>query len=683
MKKYKFNIYNLDCANCAIKLEEQLNKDEKLNNVSINFTTGKISFESSSEIKVEYLNDKIKKIEPDAYVSTLEKESPHTFSLSILIIAICIGLIGYYAKIPSIYKQIFLITSYILLLYKTFINAVKLLIKSKTLNENALITISCIGAYLVGEQLEGMMVIALYTIGKILENKAISNSKNSIKDLINLKENHANIKIDNKIKKIKVEEVKIGDTLIIKKGELVPVDGEVIKGTTSINSSALTGESEQITIKEKDKVLSGYINLENVIEIMATATFENSIVAQILELTQNATDKKTKTETFISKASKIYTPIILALSIIISLILPLISNVTYQESIYRGLTFLVISCPCAIAISVPLAYFIGIGTSSRNGILIKGSNYLDALSNIKEIIFDKTGTLTTGTFNVSNIEIYDNKYSKDEIIDILAKGETFSDHPIAKSILKLKNEKIDNADVTNYKDIEGQGISYTIDKKRIKVGNKDICNCSKEATLHLNIDNKHIASITIDDGIKKDAQDTLQTLKKQNIKIYMFTGDKKEVAIAIGKTLKIDQVEYEMLPTDKYYNYEKIKKENIILAFVGDGINDAPVLKRADLGISMGGIGSEAAIEASDVVIMNDDLSKIPLAITISKYTKKIIKQNLIFAILTKITILILSIFGLTNMWLAVLADTGVTLITIINSIRISKKFKINNTFKH
>ena len=438
MKKYKFNIYNLDCANCAIKLEEQLNKDEKLNNVSVNFTTGKISFESSSEIKVEYLNDKIKKIEPDAYISTLEKENPHTFSLSILIIAICIGLIGYYTKMPSIYKHILLITSYILLLYKTFINAVKLLIKSKTLNENALITISCIGAYLVGEQLEGMMVIALYTIGKILENKAISNSKNSIKDLINLKQNYANIKIDNKIKKIKVEEVKIGDTLIIKKGEFVPVDGEVIKGTTSVNSSALTGESEQITIKEKDKVLSGYINLENVIEIMATATFENSIVAQILELTQNATDKKTKTETIVSKVSRIYTPIVLTLSIIISLTLPLISNTTYQESIYRGLTFLVISCPCAIAISVPLAYFIGIGTSSRNGILIKGSNYLDALSNIKEIIFDKTGTLTTGTFNVNDIKIYDNKYSKDEIIDILAKGETFSNHPIAKSILKLK-----------------------------------------------------------------------------------------------------------------------------------------------------------------------------------------------------------------------------------------------------
>jgi Cd2+/Zn2+-exporting ATPase len=355
--------------------------------------------------------------------------------------------------------------------------------------------------------------------------------------------------------------------------------------------------------------------------------------------------------------------------------MPILTDVSFKTSLYRALTFLVISCPCAIAISVPLSYFTGIGVASKKGILIKGSNYLDNLSNAKNIIFDKTGTLTNGSFMVMNLEILDDKYTKHEIIDILIKGESFSNHPIAKSIMRLSDEKIDNSDVINFKEIEGKGISYTLNGDKIVIGNKKVCNCDIDAYLHLNINGKHVASVSINDGIKENAKATIDKIKNYGIKTYMFTGDKKEVALDIGKKLEIDEIHFEMLPTDKFSNFESVSQSGISI-FVGDGINDAPVLRRADIGISMGGVGSSSAIEASDVVLMNDDLEKIPQAIDISCYTSHIIKENLIFAIAVKLIILLLSLFGLANMWMAVFADTGVTLLTIINTLRIIKKFK-------
>jgi len=479
----------------------------------------------------------------------------------------------------------------------------------------------------------------------------------------------------NKVIKVDVEDIKVNDVLVVKKGERIPVDGIVLNGDSFLDTSALTGESELVTIKNGDTVLSGSVNTGDIIEIKATRLFENSTVSKILDLLDEATDKKAKTETIVSKISKIYTPIIMILAIMVIVLLPFAFDITHKESLYRGLTFLVISCPCAIAISVPLSYFTGIGVASKKGILIKGSNYLDNLSSAKNIIFDKTGTLTDGTFTVTNIEIFGNDYTKDEIIDILVKGESFSNHPIAKSFLKLKEEKIDNSDISRFKEVDGKGISYIMNNKKIKVGNKLMCGCDKDSELHLNIDGKHIASISINDGIKENAKETINRLKKYGIKTYMFTGDKKEVALNIGKKLDIDEIKYEMLPTDKFKSFEHVSNNKLTI-FVGDGINDAPVLKRADIGISMGGVGSQSAIEASDIVLMSDDLIKIPQAINISHYTKKIIKQNLIFAITVKITILLLSIFGFANMWLAVFADTGVTLITILNTLRIMKKFK-------
>ena len=678
MKKYKYNINNLDCANCAREVEENLNKNKNFKNVIVNFNTKKLIYESNKEFNLEELNKLVKEVEPDAFITDEEVNIKKEYHFSILVIAVIIGLIGYFVKMPTYLKWILYVISYSMLLYRCIINSLKLLIKSKTINENLLITVSCLGALSLGNVLEGIMVITLYTIGKILEEKAINNSRNSIKDLMDLTDKTVNIKVGKEVKNILVEDVKVGDILLVKKGEKIGVDGIIKSGTSSIDSSMLTGESEPVFIKEGDKVLSGSINLGDVILVRATSTFEDSTVSKILEMLESATDKKTKTETIVSKGSKIYTPVVLVLSILVMIVLPLF-GVNLSSSIYRGLTFLVISCPCAIAISVPLSYFTGIGVCSKNGILVKGSNYLDSLSSAKNIIFDKTGTLTNGTFKVTGIDIKDeektDEYNKDDIMEILLMGESLSDHPIAKSIMSTSGKFVDNSRVENYKEISGKGITFVLDGKQVSIGNNKIDECTETASIHMHINGKHVASIFINDGIKENTSSVIKSLQKNDIKTYMFTGDKKNVALEIGGMLGIDEIKYEMLPTDKFKAYESVEKSGLTI-FVGDGINDAPVLKRSSVGISMGSVGSDQAIEASDIVILNDDLEKIPLGISISKYTKHIIKENLIFAIGVKAVILVLSVLGLASMWLAVFADTGVTLLTILNTLRIIKKFK-------
>lgn len=678
MKKYKYNINNLDCANCAREVLESLNENKDFKNVIVNFNTKKLIYESDKEFTLPELNKLVKEVEPDAFITDEEVNIKKEYHFSILVVGVIIGLIGYFVKMPIYLKWILYVISYSMLLYRCIINSLKLLIKSKTINENLLITVSCLGALALKNVLEGIMVITLYTIGKILEEKAINNSRNSIKDLMDLTDKTANIKVGKEVKNILVEDVKVGDILLVKKGEKIGVDGIIKSGTSSIDSSMLTGESEPVFIKEGDKVLSGSINLGDVILVRATSTFEDSTVSKILEMLESATDKKTKTETIVSKGSKIYTPVVLVLSILVMIVLPLF-GVNLSSSIYRGLTFLVISCPCAIAISVPLSYFTGIGVCSKNGILVKGSNYLDSLSSAKNIIFDKTGTLTNGTFKVTGIDIKDeektDEYNKDDIMEILLMGESLSDHPIAKSIMSTSGKFVDNSRVENYKEISGKGITFVLDGKQVSIGNNKIDECTETASIHMHINGKHVASIFINDGIKENTSSVIKSLQKNDIKTYMFTGDKKNVALEIGGMLGIDEIKYEMLPTDKFKAYESVEKSGLTI-FVGDGINDTPVLKRSSVGISMGSVGSDQAIEASDIVILNDDLEKIPLGISISKYTKHIIKENLIFAIGVKAVILVLSVLGLASMWLAVFADTGVTLLTILNTLRIIKKFK-------
>ena len=679
LKKYKYRLNNLDCANCANKIEERLKKENNLSDVVVNFSSLTLSFMSNDDIKIEDISDIVTKIEPEVVVTKIDeevKETKKNYNIIRLIIGVIIALLGLYVNFDNeIINKILIIASYVILLYRTFKVAVKMLIKSHTINENALITISAIGAYFVDKQMEGLMVIILYEIGKILEEKAVNNSRNSIKDLMNIKQDFANKVVGDKTKVINVEDVKINDILIIKKGEKIPVDGIVIEGETKLNLFSLTGESDLVNKKENDEVLSGSINEGKVIKIKATKLFNDSTVSKILSLIEDATDKKSKTETFVAKMAKYYTPIVLIISVITFICFILFTDLTTYESIYRALVFLVISCPCAIAISVPLSYFTGIGVSSKNGILVKGSNYLDLLSRVNKIVFDKTGTLTSGAFIVTSFNLLDSSYSEDYILKLYALGENLSNHPIAKSIMNYVNIDV-NEKVKNHKEIEGLGVSYIYDDKKIKIGNNKMFDIKDDGSLniYLSIDDKIVSSLTINDGIKEGVENTLNELSKKGIETYMFTGDSKENALSISEKLNIDKVYYELLPTKKYEKLEELLNYKDVVAFIGDGINDAPSLKRADIGISMGSIGSSSAIEASDIVIMDDDISKINKAISISNKVKRIIKENLVFSIGVKILILVLSAIGIANMWQAVFADVGVTIISILNTLRIMKK---------
>lgn len=679
LKKYKYRLNNLDCANCANKIEERLKKENNLSDVVVNFSSLTLSFMSNDDIKIEDISDIVTKIEPEVVVTKIDEEAKETkknYNLIRLIIGVIIALLGLYVNFNNeIINKILIIASYVILLYRTLKIAVKMLIKSHTINENALITISSIGAYFVDKQMEGLMVIILYEIGKILEEKAVNNSRNSIKDLMNIKQDFANKVVGDKTEVINVEDVKINDILIIKKGEKIPVDGIVVEGETKLNLFSLTGESDLVNKKENDEVLSGSINEGKVIKIKATKLFNDSTVSKILSLIEDATDKKSKTETFVAKMAKYYTPIVLIISLVTFIYFILFTDLTTYESIYRALVFLVISCPCAIAISVPLSYFTGIGVSSKNGILVKGSNYLDLLSRVNKIVFDKTGTLTSGAFKVTSFNLLDSSYSEDYILKLYALGENLSNHPIAKSIMNYVNIDV-NEKVKNHKEIEGLGVSYTYDDKKIKIGNNKMFNLKDDGSLniYLSIDDKIVSSLTINDGIKEGVENTLNELSKKGIETYMFTGDSKENALSISEKLNIDKVYYELLPTEKYEKLEELLNDKDVVAFIGDGINDAPSLKRADIGISMGSIGSSSAIEASDIVIMDDDISKINKAISISNKVKRIIKENLVFSIGVKILILVLSAIGIANMWQAVFADVGVTIISILNTLRIMKK---------
>ena len=689
MKNFRYTLKGLDCANCAQKIEDKIAQTEGYEQVSVNFSTCKLSFKIEKQNNVkEEITKIIKSLEPE--VEVLDEENiaeEHTernnADILRLILGIIIYALGIYLPLGKTFMICATIISLVILLSRTAKKAFIQITKNKVLDENTLIPISVIGACLVNKTMEGIMVIVLYEIGKILEARAVSKTRKSISDLMDIKPEYANLKNGEEIKQVNPEEVKIGDIILVKTGEKIPLDGIVINGSAEIDNSALTGESALIKVEEKSKVLSGGINVQGLIEIKVEKTYENSTVSQILNLVENATDKKAKTETFVAKAAKIYTPIVLGLALIVAIFMPMLyENVTYSQSIYKALIFLVISCPCSIAISVPLSYFSGIGKASKRGILIKGSDYLDGLKDIKQIIFDKTGTITTGNFLVSEINSLDDNYNKDEILNYFAMGEKFSNHPIAKSILKEAKDEIDTSEVEKFEEISGKGLKYQYQGKDIQIGNANLVGLNdtlKEnegTTLYLKIENKVVGSITLVDEIKKDAKSTIKTLSKIGIKTKMLTGDKKEIADKIAKKVGINEVKAEMLPQNKYAELEKIleqRSEKDKVAYVGDGINDSPVLARADIGISMGGIGSSSAIEASDVVIMTDELEKITEAINISKKTNKIIKQNLTFAIGVKLLILVLSLFGIADMWEAVFADVGTTLITIFNTIRILK----------
>ena len=653
MKKYEFEIAGLDCATCANEIQEGLNKNPEIKNANVNFAKMKLTYETDTLSKEE-IEKIVQSIEPEVELLEVnskskdlknekaQKENRKKLWLHILrlVIGAIVAGVGLYIPMPKVASTIFIVLGYAVLLFKTVKNAVKLLFKSKTINENLLITISCIGAYLVGKSSEGLMVIILYEIGKILEEKAINKTIKSISDLMDIKPEYANLKKGDEIEIVEPSEVKVGDIVVAKQGEKIPLDGVVVKGTASLNTASLTGESKPQDVDENDIVLSGSIVLEGLLEIKVTEKYENSTVSKILELVENATDKKAKTETFVNKAAKIYTPIVIGIAILVGIFLPLISNVTYggeNGSIYRALIFLVISCPCAIAISVPLCYFSGIGKSSKEGILIKGSDYLDELKDVKEIVFDKTGTLTKGQFGISKIEVYSDKYVENDVLKYVVWGESYSNHPIAKSIVR-NAKNVETKKIENYEEITGKGIKYSINGKTVLVGNSSLVGKEDEVAestkIYLKIDDELVGAILLKDEAKHGTKEAIQALNSRGIVTKMFTGDNKKAAKQIAEELGISEFAAEMLPDQKYSELEKelekYKGTNGKVAFVGDGINDSPVLARADVGISMGGVGSGSAIEASDIVVMTDSIDRIDCAIDISKKTSKIIKQNLI-----------------------------------------------------
>ena len=675
--KYKYNIKDLDCANCAKKIEETLNKDKNIKSASVNFAKQTVTVETNISDPFNYVKDIVEKIEPDVILSKEEIKETKNKDIYRILLGAFLGILGIIIKNPKYLSMILILLAYIILLYRTLTTAIKQL-RNKTINENFLVTISTIGAYLLGETHEGLMVIFLYEIGKMLESKAINKSRNSVAELMNIKEETSNLKDNNKIKVVPTTEIKVGDIIVVKEGERVPLDGIVVKGETMLDTSALTGESLPVSVSTGDNVLSGSINKGCILEIKVSSIYKDSTVNKILELVENATERKTKVETIVSKYSSKYTIGVIIIAILTALFLPLFTNMTYTDSIYKGLTILVISCPCAIAISIPLSYFSGIGAASKEGILIKGSNYLDSIKDIKEIVFDKTGTITTGEFYISKINIHDKKYTEDQIMEIFAGGESLSNHPIAKSALKNYTKEINHEDIKDYKEVSGKGIEFTYKKDKVRIGNAKFCkNKEENSNIYLMINNSIVADLEIKDEIKKDVVNTMQELKNMNINIHMFTGDTKEKATEIAQQVGIDNINYSMLPSDKYTYLEEIikkKTEKSIVSFVGDGINDAPVLKLSDLGISMGSLGTDSAIEASDVVIMNDNLEKIVTAINISKKTNKIIKENLIFALGVKLLVLVLTLIGLSTMLEAVFADVGVTVLCILNTLRLLKK---------
>ena len=574
------------------------------------------------------------------------------------------------------------IISYIIVGEDVVKRAVKNIFKGQVFDENFLMSIATIGAFFIGEYPEGVAVMLFYQVGELFQSYAVGKSRKSIASLMDIRPDYANVKKGDELVKVDPDEVQIGDIIVIKAGEKIPLDGKVIEGSSMIDTSALTGESVPREVEVGSDILSGCININGVITAEVAKEFGESTVSKILDLVENASSKKSNSEQFITKFARYYTPVVVIIAVFLAIIPPLvIDGATFSDWIYRALAFLVVSCPCALVISIPLSFFGGIGGASKKGVLVKGSNYLEALAETEIVVFDKTGTLTKGVFNVQ--EIHPEGVSKEELLELTAHAENYSNHPISLSLKRAYSKEIDNGRISDVEEISGHGVIATVDGKKVMAGNiklmkmMDIPYFKGEligTIVHVAVNNKYIGYIVIADEVKEDSAQAIKELKAANIKqTVMLTGDNKSIGSKVAKELGLDKVYAELLPADKVEKLEELfsqKSKKGKLAFVGDGINDAPVLARADIGIAMGGLGSDAAIEAADVVIMTDEPSKIATTMKISKKTLKIAHQNIVFAIGIKIIVLILSAFGITTMWAAIFADVGVTIIAVLNAFR-------------
>ena len=603
-----------------------------------------------------------------------------------LIIGIVLYGVGILFEEVNIVGPILFIISYLLIGGEILLIAIKNIKRGEIFDENFLMAIATLGAFAIGEYAEAVAVMLFYQIGELFQSYAVNKSRKSITSLMDIKAEYANVLVNEKEVKLSPEEVKVSDIIIIKPGERVPLDGIVISGESFVDTSALTGESVPRKLKENDEILAGCILSNGVLKVKVTKEFSESTVARILELVENASNKKAPTEKFITKFARYYTPVVVFSALALAIIPPIIiEGATFSEWIYRALVFLVVSCPCALVVSIPLALFAGIGGASKKGVLVKGGNYLEALKDTKTVVFDKTGTLTKGIFKVTEVNIVDENINKDEFVKLTAIAESMSNHPIAKSIMNEYGKEINSKDLENYEEISGHGIKAKINGKEVLAGNEKLMkkfniefknNNSIGTVVHVAIDSSYKGSIVISDEIKEESKLAIEGLKKIGIEnIVMLTGDNKSSATKVAEVLGLDKVYYELLPEDKVNKLEEIMNSNKDgkVIFVGDGINDAPVLARADIGIAMGGIGSDAAIEAADVVLMKDDPKSIIDAVLGARKTNKILWQNIVFSLGVKFIVLILGAFGIANMWSAVFADVGVTVIAVINSTRCLK----------
>ena len=705
------SIEGLDCPNCAAKVERKINTLEGIKEATVDFLGKKIvvlADEISENELVELIQTEVDKIEDGVKVfvpkvqageSSSEEEDTGKIKKKLLIGGILFVLGIFVPKTLFIPKLAVFLVSYLVIGGDVLLSAFKNILNGQVFDENFLMAIATIGAFAIGEYPEGVAVMLFYQLGELLQGIAVNNSRKSIVSLMDIRPDYANIKVGEGIKKVSPEEIKVGEIIVVKPGEKVPLDGKIVKGASTFDTSALTGESLPREAKAGDDVLSGFINKNGLIEIQVAKVFSESTVSKILYLMENAGSKKSKTENFITKFARYYTPVVVITALIVAIFPPLlIQGATFSDWIYRALIFLVVSCPCALVISIPLGFFGGIGGASRHGILIKGTNYLEVLNDLESVVMDKTGTLTKGIFKVTevnvknNIKINDFENNKTELTKPLllkyaAHIEKFSNHPIAQSIVaEYENSvsKVDENVVKDFEEISGFGIKVNINNHQFLAGNSKLMNLENIAfdkkenlgtAIYLAADGKYIGNILISDEVKEDSARAIKGMKENGVKeIVMLTGDNEAIGKNIAEKLGIDKVFTELLPNEKVEKLEEIyktKSEKGKVAFVGDGINDAPVLARADLGIAMGGAGSDAAIEAADVVIMNDEPSKIVTAIKIAKKTKEIVWQNITIAFAIKIVVMALGLFGDATMWEAVFADVGVALLAVLNATRV------------
>ena len=600
-----------------------------------------------------------------------------------IIISFILLILAFILKLDNvIINDILFIISYLIVGYDIILKALRNITRGKVFDENFLMTIATIGAFFIGEFPEAVAVMLFYQVGELFQSYAVDKSRKSVSELMDIRPDYANLYQNKKTERVDPNKIKVGDIILIKPGEKIPLDGIVVEGNSLLNTLALTGESMPRSVTEGDEVLSGCINNEGILKVKVTKKFGESTVSKILDLVENASSRKSKSENFISKFAKYYTPIVVIIAIILAFIPPLVLDTNFKTWIYRALSFLVVSCPCALVISIPLSFFGGIGASSKIGVLVKGSNYLEALANAEIVVCDKTGTLTEGIFKVQKVNAID--YSKEDLLKYTSYAENYSNHPIGSSIKEAYGKDINEKLVTKTKELKGKGVIAKVESKEVLVGNEklmeeyniDYIKSNDIGTvIYIAIDNKYAGSIIISDKIKDDAYKAVKEFRRNNVKkIVMLTGDREEISKKVSKELKLDKYYAELLPQDKVKKVETLMKEKSIdgkLVFIGDGINDAPVLALSDIGVAMGGLGSDAAIEAADIVIMTDEPSKLANAIKISKKTMQIVKENIVFAITVKILVLILSTIGATTLWCAVFADVGVSVIAIINALRI------------